>query len=69
MENWQQEAQEMRRQLTVIANHPDTDFKARRQANEYLFYSDKGLFNYRMRIRHFINNSALRQQRIKPKQR
>jgi len=62
MENWQLEAQGMRRQLAVIANHPDTGFKARRQANEYLFYSDKGLFNYRMRVKRFIdNNSALRQ--------
>jgi len=59
MENWQLEAQGMRRQLAVIANHPDTHFTARRQANEYLFYSDKGLWNYRMRIKQFINNSEL----------
>jgi len=58
MENWKVEAQEMRRQLNVIASHPDTDFKARRQANEYLFYSDKGLFNYRMRVKHFIDNNS-----------
>jgi len=62
MEIWKEEAEKMRRQITLIANHPDTGFKARRQANEYLFYSDKGLFNYRMRVKRFIdNNSALRQ--------
>jgi len=62
MENWKEEAQGMRKRLQQIAAHPDTGFKARRQANEYLFYSDKGLFNYRMRVKRFIdNNSALRQ--------
>jgi len=58
MENWKEEAREMRKQLQAIAAHPDTDFKARRQANEYLFYSDKGLFNYRMRVKHFIDNNS-----------
>jgi len=62
MENWKEEAQGMRKRLQQIAAHPDTGFKARRQANEYLFCSDKGLFNYRMRVKRFIdNNSALRQ--------
>jgi len=56
MENWKVEAQEMRKRLQQIAAHPDTDFKARRQANEFLFYSDKGLWNYRMRVKHFIDN-------------
>lgn len=55
-EQWQVEAEAMRRKLAMIADHPDTSPKSRTQANEYLFYSLKGLYNYRVRVQHFINN-------------
>lgn len=56
MGDWILTAQRMRRELERIAQHPDTSPKSRTQANEYLFYSLKGVYNYRVRVQHFINN-------------
>jgi len=51
---WFKVAKEIREKLLRISKHPKTRPKDRAQADMYLIYSYKGLYNYRVRVEHFI---------------
>lgn len=58
-EEWLTVAKALRQDLLRISRHPKTRPKDRAQADMFLCYSFKGIWNYRTRINHFIKSVKL----------